>query len=482
MIFLDGTVVNVALPRLQSDFGASFAGVQWVVNSYLLLLAALLLLGGDLGDRYGRKRVFALGQSVFVLGSVGAGLAPSLGVLLAARVVQGVGGALMVPESLAIIKAVIIPADASRAIGLWAGLSGVATALGPLAGGWLIQALSWRAIFFLNLPLAALALYATLRHIPENRDRRTAGGLDWPGGLATVLGLGGVTYGLIEGPQLGWGTQPVLLALGVGVTALLLFLWREAQARFPMVPLGVFRSVNFSMANLATLGVYFAFTGALLFLTLDLQQVQGYSPLQAGAATLPITLLLLLLSPRVGGWMHRLGARLFMTAGPLVIAAGFVLLMLPGRQASYPTQLLPAIVVVGLGMALFVTPLTATVMAALPDRQAGIASGVNNAVSRLASLLAVAVLGVIVAWRFDATLPGTLDRAHLPSSARLSLLRHRDRLAADQPPPPLSAAQRQAARAAVDVSFVAGFRWDMGACAALCLAVALLSFLTIRRA
>lgn len=479
MIFLDGTVVNVALPRIQSDFSAPLSGPQWVINSYLLLLAALLLVGGDLGDTYGRRKVFAAGQVVFSLASLSCGLAPNLGTLIAARAAQGVGGALMVPESLAIIKAVIAEKDSSGAIGLWAGLSGVTTAIGPLLGGYLVQTVSWRAIFFINVPLGAVTLYATLAHIPENRDPRASRTLDWAGALTTMIGLAALTYGLIEGPQNGWTDRPVLAALTVGVIALLLFPLREWRASHPMVPLDIFASRDFSASNLATLAVYFAFTGSLLFLTLDLQQVEGYTPLEAGLATLPITALILLISPRMGGLMHRFGARPFMTAGPAVVAAGFLLFLLPGRRVSYPTQILPPVFVMGLGMSIFITPLTSTVMSSVPPTRVGIASGINNAVSRIASLLAIAVLGVIVAWRFDATLPSHLGHS-IPTQARAHLIAQQGRLADDPIPSSLPPAQRRVARVAVEQSFVDGFHWAMGVCAALCLLAAGLAWVTIR--
>lgn len=478
MIFLDGTVVNVALPRIQSELAAPLSGLQWIVNSYTLFLAALLLLGGGLGDMYGRKMAFDAGLIIFTMGSVACGLAPNLNVLIAARAAQGVGGALLVPGSLAMIKAVIEPRDSARAIGLWAGLSGVTTAIGPLLGGYLVQAVSWRAIFFINVPFALLTLFA-IRHMPPNRDEHASPVIDWPGALATVVGLGGMTYALIQGPQNGWTNPWVMLAIVAAAAGAVLFPLREAMARHPMVPLETFRSRNFSGANLATIGVYFSLSGVLLFLVLDLQQVQAYTPIEAGLALLPVTILLLLLSPRVGGLVDRIGARLLMTAGPLIVAVGFCLLMLAGRHGSYLTNVFPGIVAIGLGMSLFVTPLTATVMESVPEGLVGVASGVSNTLTRVASLLAVATLGLIVVSRFNSTLAGSTGRLAIDRQARAAILAHSNQLANDPIPSHLSRGQRAAVRGTIDDAYLNGFRWAMGACAILCLLSAGVSAVTI---
>ncbi len=481
MIFLDSTAVNVALPRIQTDLAAPLAGLQWVVNAYTLTLASLLLVGGSLGDVLGRKQIFIAGLIIFTLSSIGCGLAFNLARLIAARAAQGIGGALLVPESLAIIQDVVEPGDRSRAIGMWAGLSGVTAAIGPLVGGYLVSAVSWRAVFFLNVPLSAVTLCAVAAQVPASRRGGNWRALDWPAAAVIAVGLGGLTYGLIEGPSLGWVTAPIVIALGTGVAGIALFVLREARASQPMVPLSIFGVRDFTGANLASLGVYFALAGALLFITLDLQQIDGYSPLAAGAALLPITVLLLLLSSRMGSLMNRFGARVFMTGGSTLNALGFLYLMTTGRQSGYLTGFFPGIVLVGLGMATFVTPLTTTVMAALPGGLSGIASGVDNAVTRVASLLAVAVLGAIVATRFDGTLPGNLRAVGIPQPARASLIARSARLASDAPPPSLSRSRRARARTAVDDSFVDGLHWALGACAILCLASAGTSWLTIRR-
>lgn len=480
MIFLDGTVVNVALPRIQTDLGASLSGLQWIVNAYTLFLAALLLSGGGLGDTYGRRKAFVAGLIVFTVASVGCGLAPNLGFLIAARSVQGLGGALMVPASLAMIQAVMKPEDTGRAIGLWAGLSGVTSAVGPLLGGYLVGAVTWRAIFFINVPVAALTLYATARHVPPNRDEQATRTLDWPGALFTVIGLGGLTFAMIQGPVAGWATPAVLSALILGLAGVAAFPVRELLARHPMVPLGIFRSRNFSGANLATIGVYFSLSGALLFVVLDLQQLQGYSPLQAGAALLPLTLLLLVLSPRMGGLMNRFGVRLPLIGGPVVVAVAFLLFMRIGLRSSYLSDILPAVIMLGVGMAIFITPLTATVMSSVPEQMAGIASGVSNTITRIASLLAIAVLGIVVLAGFDSTLNGHMNGLSIGNSARASLIAHIDRLASDPMPTGLSRQQQAGVRGAIHDAYVNGFRWAMATCAALCLLSAIIAAITIR--
>lgn len=478
MIFLDGTVVNVALPRIQSDLAAPVSGLQWILNGYLLLLAAVLLLGGSLGDRYGRKWIFVIGLGLFTLASIACGIAPNLIVLVLARVIQGLGGALLVPGSLAMIRAVIASDDAGEAIGTWAGLSGVTTAAGPLLGGYLVQASSWRAIFFLNVPVAAVTVFA-LRHVPENRDPQASGDLDWIGALLTVVGLGGLMYALIEGPDAGWTRVDIMVGLGIGMAGILAFILREARTAHPMMPLGVFRSRNFTGANLATVGVYFSLTGALLFLALDLQQIQGYSPLQAGAATLPITVLLLFLSPRVGGLMRRFGARLPMTAGAIIIAVGYGLLALSGRHVVYLRDIFPGVCVVGIGMSIFVTPLTTTVMSSVPQSLAGIASGINNAVTRVCSLLAVAILGIVILARFEASLTISTRDLHLSAATRSALLSQTHRLADDPIPARLSPAEHSRAQRAIADAYIDGYRWVIALCAFLCLGSAAFSFAVI---
>ncbi|MGE5408765.1 MAG: DHA2 family efflux MFS transporter permease subunit [Syntrophothermus sp.] len=401
MAFLDGTVVTVALPRIGEDFGAGAGALQWVLNGYLLTLASLILLGGSLGDRFGRRRVFVAGVWLFTLASLLCAIAPGAGFLVGARMLQGVGGALLTPGSLAIIEASFRPADRARAIGAWSGLAGVATALGPLLGGYLVGAVSWRAIFLINLPIGVLVAWAANRHVPESRDPRARGPIDARGALLAAIGLGGTTYALIEAAGQGPSPAVVAAALG-GVLALGGFLWIERRAPSPMLPLEIFSSRQFSAANAVTFVVYAALGGVFFLLVAFLQISMGYTPVEAGAATLPVTLIMLALSARSGALAQRIGPRLPLTVGPLVIAAGLLLMTTIEPGASYLTGILPAIVVFGLGLTLVVAPVTATVLAAADARHSGIASGVNNAVARVGGLLAVAVLPVAAGIAGDA--------------------------------------------------------------------------------
>jgi EmrB/QacA subfamily drug resistance transporter len=395
MAFLDGTVVNVALPKIGEDLGADTAALQWILNGYLLSLASLILLGGSLGDRYGRRRLFVAGVGVFTAASLLCAVAPSAEFLIVARLLQGIGGALLTPGSLAIIEASFRPTDRARAIGAWSGLGGVATALGPLLGGYLIGAISWRAIFLINLPIGIFVAWAATEHVPESRDPMASGRIDLLGALLAALGLAGTTYALIEAPDHGASAAVLVTAIG-GVAALAAFFAAERRRPNPMLPLEIFSSRQFSAANAVTFVVYAALSGFFFLLVASLQISMGYTPIEAGAASLPVTLLMLLFSARSGALAQRVGPRLPLTVGPLLIAAGLLLLtgMEPGD--SYLTAVLPGIVVFGVGLTLVVAPVTATVLAAADTRHSGIASGVNNAVARVAGLLAVAVLPVAV--------------------------------------------------------------------------------------
>jgi EmrB/QacA subfamily drug resistance transporter len=391
MAALDATVVNVALPAIGKTFDTQVAGLQWVMTAYLITLAALILIGGSLGDIFGRRRVFVIGAVWFSAASVLCAVAPSLNVLIAARALQGVGGALLVPGSLAIIEASFVAEDRGRAIGAWSGLGGVATAIGPLVGGWLITAVSWRLIFVLNLPLAVLVLVAS-RHVPESHDPTTGRRVDVLGASLAVIGLAATTYALIEGPSPGTSVAATVVAAVIGIAALVGFVVVEMRTAAPMLPLSVFRSRQFSISNILTLVVYAALGGVLFLLVVDLQQVLGYSALAAGASLLPITVIMLLLSARAGQLSQRIGPRIPMSLGPVIIAAGLLLMLRIDAGSPYATAILPALIVFSLGLALTVAPLTTTVLAAVDARHAGIASGVNNAVARVAGLLAVALL------------------------------------------------------------------------------------------
>jgi EmrB/QacA subfamily drug resistance transporter len=389
--FLDGTVVNAALPAIAQDLDASLAELQWVITAYLLTLGAFLVLGGSLGDRYGRRRVLVAGLLGFGVTSALCGLAPSTGLLIAARAVQGIAGALMVPGSLAIVQASFRPVDRGRAIGFWSGLSGVSLALGPFLGGWLIDAFSWRLVFFVNVPIIAVTLMMALRHVPETRDPTAPERIDWLGGTALVAGLGAGVYALIEGPSGGWTTGTTLLGLG-GVLALGLFVVVERRVPNPMVPFVMFRSRQFSGANAVTLLFYAALSGVFFLLVVHLQTDLGYSALEAGAALLPVTVCSLLLSPRAGALSQRIGPRVPMTVGPLIAGSGMALLALAEPGRSYWVGVLPGAIVLGLGLSATVAPLTTAVLAAAGDARAGIGSAINNAVSRVAGLVAIAIL------------------------------------------------------------------------------------------
>lgn len=387
MALLDSTVVNVALPRIGTDLDSGVGGLQWTVNAYTLTLASLILLAGALGDRFGRRRVFLIGVTWFAAASALCGLAPSIEVLVAARALQGVGAALLTPGSLALISASIDENDRGAAIGAWSGLGGVAAAVGPLLGGYLVQAVSWRAVFLINVPIALAIVLVSLRHVPESRDPDAPSTYDVPGIVLTAAGLAALTYGLID-------SQPAVTALGV--VLMIGFVWQEHRSPHPLVPLGLFADRVFAAANLVTLTVYAAIGAVFFLLVLDLQLVAGYSPLAAGAATLPITALMLVFSSYAGALGSRIGPRIPMTVGPWIAALGLVLTLRIGPGASYVTEVLPAVLVFGVGLTTLVAPLTTAVLSAAPSHQAGLASGINNAIARTASLLSVAALPAIV--------------------------------------------------------------------------------------
>jgi EmrB/QacA subfamily drug resistance transporter len=393
MAFLDGTVVNVALPTIGRDLNASTSSLQWILNGYTLALASLILLGGSLGDRHGRRLIFVVGVCIFTGASLLCAISPTVEVLIAARVVQGIGGALLTPGSLAMIESSFRASDRPRAIGAWSGLTGVASAVGPLVGGYLVSALSWRAVFLLNLPIGVLVV-AFSHHVPETRDPTAHGRLDIRGAALGALGLAGITYALIEGSGKGLSASIVVTGV-IGLAGFAAFLVNELRSPNPMMPLGMFSSRQFSVANVVTFVVYAAI-GAFFFLAISFLQISlGYSPIGAGAATLPVTLLMLVLSARSGALAQRIGPRIPLTAGPLIMALGLLLLSRANEGSDYVTGVLPGVIIFGLGLVLVATPVTATVLAAADQRHAGIASGINNAVARVANLLAVAALPLV---------------------------------------------------------------------------------------
>jgi EmrB/QacA subfamily drug resistance transporter len=471
MGFIDGTVVNVALPALQSSFHATVVDVQWVVESYGLFLGALILVGGSAGDLFGRRRVFLTGIFVFTLASAACGLAQSVQQLIIARAVQGIGAALLIPGSLAIISASFPEKDRGRAIGTWSGFTAITMALGPVLGGWLIEHISWRWIFFINLPLAAAVILLSIRHVPESR-RTGANRLDLRGAMVVTLGLGALVFGLIESPRLGWRNWEVILSLLIAVACLVSFPWLEVRSRSPMVPFGLFRSRTFSGANLLTLFLYSALGIFFFIFPMNLIQVQGYSATAAGAAGLPVILLMFFLSRWSGGLVSRYGGKLPLIIGPLIASAGFALFAIPGVGSSYWTGFFPAFVVLGFGMSVSVAPLTTVVMGTVDQNYAGAASGINNAVARVAGLLAIAVFGIVMVSAFARRLDHKLAELDVSPGARQEMRSNRIKLAAIDIPPEADPRSAKAMKTAVNDSFVFGFRIVALCCTLLAMASA----------
>ena len=479
MAFIDGTVVNVALPALQQNLNATVVDAQWIVESYALFLAALLLVGGSMGDHYGRRRIFCVGAGLFALASIWCGAAPNVGQLIVARAVQGIGGAMLVPGSLAIISSSFSEERRGQAIGTWSGFTAITAAIGPVLGGWLIEHVSWRAAFFINVPLALIVLLISFWRVPESRDDAGQKKPDWLGAVLATVGLGAIVYGLIESSRLGFGNLAVIGALASGAVSSTVFIFVEARSRAPMLPLALFRSKNFSGANLLTLFLYTAIVGAMFFVPLNLIQVQGYSATAAGAAWLPFILIMFLLSRWSGGLVARYGSKLPLVIGPIVAAAGYALFIIPNVGGTYWATFFPAVVVVGLGMAISVAPLTTTVMSAVAEHFAGVASGVNNAVSRTAGLLGIAVLGIVILHSFNRELDQRLAPLHIAAATRKLVDEQRARLAGVKLPDGIDDETRSVLKTAIDESFIHSFRVVMASAAGLALASALSAFMMI---
>jgi EmrB/QacA subfamily drug resistance transporter len=477
MAFIDSTVVNIALPALQASLHASVVGVQWVVESYGLFLGALILVGGSLGDLFGRRLIFLVGVGIFAASSIACGLAPNIQQLVIARSIQGVGAAFLIPGSLSIISASFSEKTRGRAIGTWSGFTAITTAVGPVLGGWLIEHASWRWVFFINIPIAAAVITISLWRVPESRNA-AAGHVDWLGALVATVGLGGLVYGMIESVSLGWRDPLVFGSLIVGVACLTGFALIESKTSSPMVPLTLFHSRNFSGANLLTLFLYAAIGIFFFLFPMNLIQVQGYSTTAAGAAALPLILLVFSLSRWSGGLVAHYGPRPPLIIGPLIAAAGFILFALPGVGASYWKSFFPAFIVLGFGMAISVAPLTTVVMSSVGQDRAGAASGINNAVARVASLLAIAIFGIVMVRVFSSSLNRTLVGALLPADILQYVQSNEIKLAGINLSG-LEANSMATIREAIAHAFVVGFRTVTLICAGLAVASAAVASLMI---
>jgi len=473
LTFIDTTVVNVALPALQADLHATITDLQWVIEAYALFLGSLILVGGSMGDQFGRRRIFLAGVLLFTVASIACGLATSTRALIVARAVQGAGAAFLVPGSLAIISATFDDAERGRAIGTWSGFSAITSAIGPVVGGWLIEHVSWRAIFFVNVPLAIIVIALSLRCMSESRDETRGSQVDWTGAALAVLGLGGIVFGLLEWSGLGANRSIVLSSIVGGFVSLSVFVAVERRVPGPMLPLTLFRSRTFTLANVLTLFLYGALGTMLWLVPLNLIQVQHYTATAAGAAFLPLPLLMFVLSRWSGGLVTRIGSRLPLTVGSLVAAAGLALYARPGIGGSYWTTFFPAVVVLAFGMAIVVAPLTTTAMTAVDTHHAGVASGVNNAIARVAGLIAIAVFGIVLVRAFNARVNPALDQLGLPAPSRAAVERELPKLAGAEIDATLAQAQRAGTQRAIDEAFVSAFRLVMIGVAVLALAAAL---------
>lgn len=480
MAFIDSTVVNVALPAIQADFHATVVDVQWVVESYGLFLGALILVGGALGDLFGRRRIFLSGVAIFSVASAGCGIASNIDLLILARSIQGVGAALLVPGSLAIISSSFDEKSRGQAIGTWSGFTAITTAIGPVLGGWLVQHASWRWAFFINLPLAAAVIGTSFWAIPANR-RMAAGRIDWIAALLATIGLGGLVTGFLESVNLGWRNPYVFGSLIVGFGSLIAFVFVEARVTSPMVPLTLFRSRSFSGANLLTLLLYAAIGIFFFLFPLDLIQVQEYSPTEAGTAILPMILVMFLLSRWAGGLVGRFGAKGPLIIGPVIAAIGFGLFAFLSVGESYWRSFFPALVILGLGMTVTVAPLTTLVMNSTEQERVGTASGINNAVARVAGVLAVAVLGIVMVKAFGFDLNRNLARLSLPPHILQELQANEIKLAGLQAPVGVDPAVSRAITESVKKAFIYGFQKIMWICCALSLTSAAIAWLMIPR-
>jgi EmrB/QacA subfamily drug resistance transporter len=481
IVFIDGTVVNVALPAIRGDLDAGLADQQWIVEAYLLTLGSLILIGGSLSDLYGRRRVFGLGTVLFGVMSFFCAIAPSAELLIAARALQGIAGALLVPSTLATIVAVFPESERGRAIGSWTAWSGVSTVIGPLAGGVLVDAASWRWVFAINLLPVAGTLYLIATALPETLDERHEHvHVDVPGAVLCALGLAGPVFALIEQPHYGWGDPLVFVPLLAGLALLGAFVWQERRSREPMLPLSLFSRRNFAIGNLSTLTIYAGLGAATFFLAIFLQETAGYSALAAGLSLMPLTVMMFFLSSRFGALADRAGPHLFMSVGPILAGVGLLLLIRVGRDADYATEVLPGLIVFGLGLSMTVAPLTATVLGDADERHAGIASGVNNAIARVAGLLAIAALGAVVSAQFASAVDSNLVGGRMSADARQAVSTAKTRTLTTSVADSVGGAERAELRSAFEDASVSAFRLGIGIAGGLVVLGGLVSALGIQ--
>lgn len=480
MAFINGSVVNVALPAIQSAFNGSVADIQWIVNGYAIILAALILVGGSLGDIYGRKKIFGIGAFIFLIASVWSGLSPDIFQLIIARALQGAGGALLVPNSLALISSAYPKKERGKAIGTWSAFSAITTAIGPVLGGWLVDSFSWRPVFYISVPVALLAIGILLVKVPEFKSDDSNQRLDWPGAILATLGFGITSFGLIQASELGFSNPLVMGSIVSGLVLIALFIVQEKRSSHPMMPLNVFNSKAFSGINLVTLIIYFALSSVFFFLPFNLIQVQGYSATEAGAAFLPFTLIMGFFARWTGAIGDRYGNRVPLVIGPVLTAIAYYTLSLPGISENFWTSFFPGLTLMGLGMAMTVPPLTTTVMNAVQDSQTGIASGINNSVSRLAGMLAVAILGVVAVQIFSSELMLELSQVELPEELVNSIQLQQTKLAGISLDPGFSGSQLAIAQNVVHQSFISSFQWVMRGSALIALLGAFLAWITLK--
>lgn len=479
MVYLDGTVVTVALPQIQKELDASVSGLQWLIDIYILFLSVPILVAGSLSDRFGRRKLFNIGLIGFTLASVACGAAGDLVQLNVARVFQGISGAVMLPGSLAILNASFPPEIRGRTVGTWSAFTPLTTAIGPLLGGWLVDNISWRAAFFINLPLGLLTLFLSLRFIPESKSEKTPESLDWLGASSITIGLGSFIFSLIEGSRRGWSDPLVIGSIILTLICLVTFGIVESKIKHPMIPLTLFKHRLFSGITLMTFILYFAMSGVFFFLTLNLQQIQKFSATSAGAAFMPIIILLFLLSRWSGHWADTAGPRKPLIVGPIIIAVGFFVYMLPGKEASYWLTFFPATIIFGIGLGITVAPLTTVALGSVPTSLSGLASGVSNAAARIASMLAVAILGVLMVLQFSVSLEAKTRDLPLSAQERLQLQEEKLNLGGAQAPPSLVPELRTQVEGSIEESFVDAFRLMMGLCGVLALISAVVAYATI---